>query len=183
MPITTGFDRLLATVLCLTALIYALRCVFGALLYAASVLPGNLGHRARRSAAWVTPILVQRIAVTILGTAIFGGGGLAAAQAADRPPGNAHQGVAIPDLDRGPQLTPRSRTHIVETNDCLWSLAAEQLAVRGRAEPATAAQVDKAWQRWYQLNKPVIGVNPNIIIAGMHLRIPELPGPVEGGVR
>jgi nucleoid-associated protein YgaU len=56
---------------------------------------------------------------------------------------------------------------VVESGDCLWSIAADRLP-RG----ATAAQIDAEWRRWYAANRATVGVDPNLIYPGQVLEPP-----------
>ncbi|MET4061176.1 nucleoid-associated protein YgaU [Arthrobacter sp. UYP6] len=58
----------------------------------------------------------------------------------------------------------------VREGDSLWSLAAEQLGPQ-----ASDAEIAAQWPRWYERNRAVIGDQPNLILPGQVLEIPEVP--------
>lgn len=56
----------------------------------------------------------------------------------------------------------------VRRGDTLWHLAAAHLP-----EAATDAEIAAEWQRWYSLNRTVIGADPDLILPGQRLMIPS----------
>lgn len=112
-----------------------------------------------------------------------------------------HQAVSIPGLDRGELPAHRgqardkqpahshakarseasivieragSDTHIVVEDDCLWDLAAAQLASSTALgdRGATSTDIDRQWRRWYAANRETIGADPAVLRVGTRLRIP-----------
>ena len=77
--------------------------------------------------------------------------------------------VASPS-GRAPPPTAGTRTARVAVGDCLWSLAARDLAAR-HVGPRPA-DVAVAWRRWYALNRATIGPDPALIRPGQVLRVP-----------
>ncbi|GGO77764.1 LysM peptidoglycan-binding domain-containing protein [Nocardioides deserti] len=71
---------------------------------------------------------------------------------------------ADPD-DAAPERA--GRTHVVRTGDTLWSLAAADLS-----PAADAADVTRRWHRLHQLNRAVIGDDPDLIHPGQRLHLP-----------
>lgn len=61
-------------------------------------------------------------------------------------------------------------TVAVQPGDTLWSLCAEHLGPY-----ATDVEIAKEWPRWYEANRQVIGADPNLLLPGQVLRIPETP--------
>lgn len=57
----------------------------------------------------------------------------------------------------------------VAAGDSLWSLAARQLGPA--ADPAAIAS---QWPKWYELNRAVIGHDPNLLLPGQLLKVPPL---------
>ncbi len=55
--------------------------------------------------------------------------------------------------------TPDSDVYTVKKGDCLWSIAERELGDGMR------------WSKVYEANKNIIGENPNLILAGMQLRL------------
>lgn len=56
---------------------------------------------------------------------------------------------------------------VVRSGDTLWAIAAHHLG-----EDATAASIDAEWRRWYSVNLPVIGDDPDLIQPGQRLMAP-----------
>lgn len=63
----------------------------------------------------------------------------------------------------GPSVT-------VLAGDTLWDLAAAQLGPL-----ATAVEVAELWPRWYELNRQVVGPDPDVLLPGQILVVPPLP--------
>lgn len=65
---------------------------------------------------------------------------------------------------------------VVRSGDTLWSLATRQLQeldrtdAHGTIEDATVA---RAWPVWYELNRDVIGSDPDLLLPGQRLRVPD----------
>lgn len=59
---------------------------------------------------------------------------------------------------------------VVQAGDSLWSLAAAQLGPL-----ATDAEIAAHWPRWYERNRSVIGDQPDLILPGQVLEVPEVP--------
>lgn len=70
---------------------------------------------------------------------------------------------------------PRRRTpttYRVRTGDCLWTIAADLLPGAGTAE------LDEAWRRIHHANRDAVGPDPDLVLPGTTLRLPEpLTGP------
>jgi LysM domain len=60
---------------------------------------------------------------------------------------------------------------VVRRGDTLWSIAARHLGRR-----AGAAEIAREWPRWFAVNRPVIGSDPDRLQAGQLLRPPSHPG-------
>ncbi|MGD6979672.1 MULTISPECIES: LysM peptidoglycan-binding domain-containing protein [Citricoccus] len=73
-------------------------------------------------------------------------------------PGAGHQGRST---------APRSVT--VRAGDCLWDIAAEELGPY-----ATELEIDRRWRQWYQLNRPVIGADADVLAPGTVLQAPPV---------
>jgi hypothetical protein len=71
-----------------------------------------------------------------------------------------------------PQLPPTVR---VGVGDCLWSLAARDLAARHLG--SRPADITVAWRRWYAANRATIGPDPGLLRPGEVLRVPAPTGP------
>ncbi len=63
---------------------------------------------------------------------------------------------------------PAPDTVVVSRGDCLWSIAAAHLPT-GSSE----AEIAAAWPRWYAANRETIGADPDLILPGQRLTIPD----------
>lgn len=137
--------------------------------------------RAVESAATrLTPRLLRRALVVGLGAGLSG---LAAPALADTPPALGWQvtdqataeatataeraATTVADVHPS-EPTPAARTVVVRPGDCLWSIAAEHL-------PADAddADVARAWPAWYAANVETIGADPDLLLPGQELVVPD----------
>jgi hypothetical protein len=76
---------------------------------------------------------------------------------------------------RAPPRATATRTVRVSVGDCLWSLAARDLAARHVG--SRPADIALAWHRWYAANRAVIGPDPGLLHPGEVLRVPPLRQP------
>ena len=73
-------------------------------------------------------------------------------------------------LSRPPRSADLERTEVVVTRgDSLWSIAARFLG-----PDVGDAQVADAWPSWYAMNRTVIGDDPDVLLPGQVLRVPEV---------
>ncbi len=89
-------------------------------------------------------------------------------------------GGAVPVVDAGPvapleaaaaaAMAGPGRSHTVQPGDTLWSIAR-----RGLGGGAGVADVAAYWPLVYQANAAVIGPDPDLILPGQVLRLPEAP--------
>jgi hypothetical protein len=100
--------------------------------------------------------------------------GEAPAAAPHRPEPQRHR----PRLAKGPgpgaaraapvsAALPAGAVHRVRAGDTLWSIAASLLPA------ADAAEVDRAWHRIYRVNRTVVGSDPDLVLPGTTLRLPD----------
>ena len=69
----------------------------------------------------------------------------------------------------GGRPTPATDSEVVvHRGDSLWSIAARHLGSR-----ASDAEIAHAWPQWFHLNRDVIGNDPDVILPGQVLRIPD----------
>lgn len=72
---------------------------------------------------------------------------------------------------------PRSGdTVVVRPGDTLWHLSADALRAAGDPHP-TNRRIAQAWPAFWQANREVVGDDPDLILPGTRLAVPELPGP------
>lgn len=145
------------------------------------VLRGR-AHRARRG----VPPGLRRLLLAGCGLAVVGGTLAAPSYAADHRPvrGSVVAGLPLPDratalsrmagaFERADRARHRERASsnpervTVRAGDTLWRLAARTL-------PAAAADalVTDRWHRLYELNRDVIGDDPDLIRPGQRLLLP-----------
>lgn len=55
--------------------------------------------------------------------------------------------------------------------DTLWDLAARHLG-----QEATSEEIARAWPQWFAANRDLIGSNPDLLLPGQVLRIPDSVG-------
>ncbi len=143
------------------------------------------GARPRGISAAVVPTAFRRGVLAACGVALAGG--LAAPSYADtggpHPPGvhavagsDALRGLPYPDRVAGrehrdgpPGPSPSTAEHsvVVRPGDSLWDLAA-----RGLPAGSSAADVTRRWHEIYAANRSRIGPDPDLLVPGLHLRLP-----------
>jgi hypothetical protein len=138
---------------------------------------------------WLAPAALRRAVLVACGAATIAGLALPAAEAAApgrRSPPDTAGGRPTPSLtvasvvagalrdDRHRQPDP---VVAVQPGDCLWRIAARDLAHR-QGSPAGRIQVDDAavdrrWREIYAANRAVIGPDPDLIRPAERLRLPR----------
>ena len=122
------------------------------------------------------PRLVRRLAALLLGagvaaapaTVLWAPAASASGPAADRP-------LAATSVDRPaapPPATAGPPAVRVRPGDSLWVIAARHLG----ADPPDAA-VARAWPRWHQANRGLIGADPDLLVPGQLLHPPTTEEP------
>lgn len=81
--------------------------------------------------------------------------------------------VATAPLERTEPVAPRpsspdAATITVRPGDSLWSLAAADLPAG-----ASTRQVTASWHAWYATNRDVVGADPDLIVPGQVLIVPD----------
>ncbi len=74
-------------------------------------------------------------------------------------------------MSRHEGASPTQATHTVVSGDCLWRIARSTL--RASDDPISGASIGALWREIYDLNRDVIGSNPNLIFPGQVLVLPE----------
>lgn len=146
-----------------------------------------LGRLADGLDRW-SPRAVRRTVALVLGAAVTAG--LGAPAHADPGEGGRLAGLELPDRVTGTgtasaaPVTARTATHapgpeqpprrvvVVARGDSLWSLAGGLLGAG-----ATDARVDRAWHRLYRANRQAVGADPDLIVPGDRLTVPDLTVP------
>ena len=85
------------------------------------------------------------------------------------PPSDRSAGRVIVRTER---VQSGTAAHVVEPGDSLWRIAGDTLAARNGAEPSSA-DIARFWPVVYEANRAVVGDNPNLILPGQRLLIPE----------
>lgn len=139
---------------------------------------GLLTGRLRGDAAGVT----RRLVLAACGVAVVAGTAAPAAAAGHRTDAAADGpellvGLALPERAVKPATTTRTTnrttgqtsgpppaTHVVRSGDSLWSIA--------RANPG-GGSVDTRWRAIWRANRDVVGDDPDLILPGQVLRLPD----------
>ena len=125
----------------------------------------------RGSAAVVTPRLARRCLAALAGLAAPL---LAQASAASvtLAPDTVHaRTLPMPTGDHRSAPRPvvaSGGNYVVVRGDTLWDIARRHLP-----RTATDADVARAWPHWYAANRAAIGSDPDHLVPGMRLRVPE----------
>lgn len=82
--------------------------------------------------------------------------------------------LADGDVDVAPPAAaqPAASTYEVRRGDSLWCIAATTLAARTGERP-TSGDIARFWPTIHQENRDVIGDDPDLILPGQRLTIPE----------
>jgi hypothetical protein len=162
-------------------------------LLAVGALPGATGRLAERLSRLVAPAALRRVLAVGLGVGLATGlgAGVATAGTHHRPrpapviadldwpvpaarPATTHSAAAPARASRAPVAASPAATVLVHPGDTLWDIAAARLGTA-----ATDAQISAEWQRWYAVNRAVVGPDPDLLLPGQRLQRP----PGEGGRR
>jgi nucleoid-associated protein YgaU len=72
---------------------------------------------------------------------------------------------------------------VVRSGDTLWDVAARHLAAqrprRSGTGPPSVADIAVEWPRWYALNRHIIGPDPDLLLPGQRLLVPDRSTPEE----
>jgi nucleoid-associated protein YgaU len=163
-------DVALLRALAVLGLLVVARFALPVVLRAAGALPGATGRAAGRLGRALRPGLARRLLALGLGLAAPGVPALAAhattpVLAHDRAAATA---PAAPSATRATPTPVPTRWVTVAPGDTLWDLARRHLH-----HGATDAEIARAWPRWYRANRTTIGPDPNLLLPGMRLRVPE----------
>ncbi|MEZ5174907.1 MAG: LysM domain-containing protein [Acidimicrobiia bacterium] len=75
---------------------------------------------------------------------------------------------------RVPPMSPtRAGSYMVVSGDCLWSIARSILMSESDRGAVSGAEISDLWHAIYDLNREVIGDNPNLIFPGQVFVLPE----------
>ena len=127
--------------------------------------------RGRQPYAGGVPAPLRRVVLAACGVALTGG---LVAGPAHATPGRPHEDrVSDPVVLAGLQLPDRATappaiepTVVVAPGDTLWAIAARSLG-----PDASAAEIDASWRRLYDLNRAVIGSDPDLIRPAQRLEV------------
>jgi hypothetical protein len=140
------------------------------LLAALSALPGRFGRVAAVAGAAVRPGIVRRTLAVVIGLGLPVASTLVSAPAAQAHAVDLVGPVRpVPAPQPGaPVATTPDAVVVVRPGDTLWDIARRHLPVS-----ATAADVARAWPRWYAVNRTSIGPDPSMLRPGTRLRSPD----------
>lgn len=99
-------------------------------------------------------------------------------KAADTPVSAFVSSNAVGALEPAPpirslQPEPLSGMYVVQPGDSLWRIAERTLAARDSGT-VTSADIARFWPTVYEANRALIGEDPNLILPGQALQIPEV---------
>jgi nucleoid-associated protein YgaU len=84
------------------------------------------------------------------------------------------RGSATRSERAGSGSVTRLATVVVQRGDTLWDIAARHLGPGGNN-----ARVAAEWPRWHAANRSTIGPDPNLILPGQRLRVPDQQPPTD----
>jgi nucleoid-associated protein YgaU len=131
------------------------------------------------------PARVRRLVLAACGTVAATGD---ASPAPAGTPGGHHPGVSVAAVvaralhdDGSPEhagVPASPRPHhgevvTVRTGDCLWGLAARDLATDAGGGTMPPADVARRWREIYAANRAVVGTDPALLRPGQRLRLPR----------
>lgn len=154
----------------------------GVLLWTATALvmctlataPGAVGRVSARVAAAVSPPVLRRVVSVAVGVSVVGGASPALGDVPELSRPGALAGVTTGDGVASPPNLPTldrpaaSAVITVAPGDSLWRIAANHLGSEAGA-PDIAAE----WPRWFEANRAVIGMDPDLIHPGQRLTAPD----------
>ena len=118
------------------------------------------------------PPVLRRLLLAACGVVVVSALAQPASAAGDDSRRDLLDGLPMPERAVGAGHGPATSmpTVVVRAGDCLWALAAADLG-----PGANAAAVAARWRWIYQLNRRVIGPDPDLIRAGQRLVLPPTP--------
>lgn len=127
-----------------------------------TALDAARGHAARSLTG--CPVGVRRLVLAACGVALAAS---VAPAHADAPASGA--GLPPQPVAATAGMAPTIEEVTVRSGDSLWQIASERLTTPG----ASAAEVDRAWRGLWSLNRDVVGDEPDLILPGQRLILPE----------
>jgi hypothetical protein len=196
-------DQSLPLLLCLAVFAVCAWVALLLAVASAARLPGHLGRLAGSAFRVLAPTVVRRAVEVMLGAttvlAVTAGAAQAAGPAHRPMAAAAHAAIATPllagldrpaapapDLDRpstepsrgiglvsavptrSPVPQAKSSMVTVRAGDSLWRIAARSLP-----HDAGPRAIERAWHRWYDANRGVIGADPDLLQPGQQLVPPQ----------
>ena len=154
MEPTLAFSVLLASLLAAVLVVDAIRSM-------------TLAHVPLR---WAVPLRAIRFAAALMSVIAATGGTVRIPASATTPPPSVRLiGAAPVDTDVEPRVSEHE--YRVQPGDCLWRIARGILEHRGMSTAGT--EVARAWRAIYDVNRTVVGDDPDLIHPGQVLEIPE----------
>ena len=153
---TTGFDGALTR-----AASVALVACTAWLWLVTSLTAYDAARGARIRSLPGCPRAVRRLLLTACGVALA-----ASVAPANADPGQS--GLPPTPVASTAGASPTAPAVDVRKGDCLWDLAEASLA-----PDAPVAEVDRQWRAIWAANRDTVGTEPDLIVPGQHLTIPE----------
>lgn len=188
--VLTGAELALVVLVVRVALAMALALAGRALRRTA----GGAAHWCLQAAGRVGPRATSALVASVAGASLLVAGSGAAVADSPGATSDPPRTRGVPVLDRvltsvasGGTVGWRDRDGravTVTSGDTLWSIAARALG--GDETPGgnvPRPRVAAAWPRWYAANRDVIGPDPDRLVPGQRLRVPERPGPADRTAR
>ncbi len=163
----------------LVRLCAGLAVVVAGWMWLATVVTVICALRGRGRYAVGVPAPLRRAVLAACGVALTGGLVVGPAHAT---PGRPHEdrvadpvvlaGLPLPDRATAPSPaqppapSPARTTVVVAPGDSLWAIAARSLG-----PDASAAEIDERWRRLHELNRAVIGPDPDLIRPAQRLEV------------
>lgn len=111
------------------------------------------------------PGVVRRLVLTACGVALAAS---VVPAHADAPASGA--GLPPQPVAAAAGMAPEPQEVTVRSGDNLWDIAAERLA----APDASDAEIDRAWRGLWSANREVVGEDPDLLLPGQDLTLPEV---------
>lgn len=136
------------------------------------------GDTVVRFTRWVTTVSLMprrmRLAVAAAVVLVAGAGTLRIPASATTPPPAVRLGsvdMSASGSPNDPDSRPIAELYIVEPGDSLWRIARSVLTADGST--AGSPEIDAYWRAIYEVNRQVIGDDPDLIHPGQELELPR----------
>ena len=144
------------------------------LVAASALMPALVGAAARAPRRLRAPALPLRRPLVVM-LLLVAGLRAPASAATPLPQERLQTGEDLgPDREPGPVVAeaPATDGYVVQPGDSLWAIACRTLEARIGSDP-TNEEVDRFWRLIYEVNRDLVGADPDLIFAGQRLVLPE----------